>query len=152
MIIQNKIDPELRFQAMLLKLQERNCRITSHRLALLRLMAVSEGHPTAAELYARLQVQFPTVSLATIYKTLALLKEDSEVLEIDLHSESHFDGNKPYPHPHLVCTSCHQIQDGDNIPALHAIEQQISSKFGFRVLHHQQIFYGICMACQEKIK
>ena len=59
--------------------------MTSHRLALLRLLAVSEGHPNATQLYQKLRLQFPTVSLATIYKTLALLKEEGEVLEIDLH-------------------------------------------------------------------
>jgi Fur family peroxide stress response transcriptional regulator len=152
MIIQNKVDPEFRYQAMLSKLRERGCRITSHRLALLRLMAVSERHPTAAHLYERLREQFPTISLATVYKTLALLKEGREVLEINLPSESHYDGYKPYPHPHLVCTSCHQIMDGDNIPALRGIEQQISSRYGFRVSHQQQVFYGTCATCQEKSK
>jgi len=143
-------DPETRYQTLLGKLRARGSRITSHRLALLRLLAVSEGHPNAAQLYQRLRAQFPTVSLATIYKTLALLKEEGEVLEIDLHADSHYDGNKPYPHPHLVCTRCKQIIDGDEVVALYALNQEIQEKYSFQVAQSQLVFYGVCRACQEK--
>lgn len=148
MIIHTMNDPQLRYQEMLAKLKARGCRITSHRLALLRLIAVSEGHPTAAQLYERLRVQFPTVSLSTIYKTLVLLKEDGEVLEIDLRDDSRYDGNKPYPHPHLICTSCGRIIDGDGLSALEGIDQQIAAQFGFQVQRQQQVFYGLCRDCQ----
>ena len=143
------MNPQIRYQAMLANIRERGCRITSHRLALLHLVADSEGHPTAAQLYDRLRVQFPTVSLTTVYKTLALLKKGGEVLEIDLHGESCYDGNKPYPHPHLVCTRCHQIMDGDELPALEIIDQQIAEKYGFQILRQQQLFYGICLECRQ---
>ena len=143
-------DPELRYQTLLGKLQARGSRITSHRLALLRLLAVSEGHPNAAQLYERLRAQFPTVSLATIYKTLTLLKEEGEVLEIDLHADSHYDGNKPYPHPHLICTRCKQIIDGDEVRALHALNQEIAEKYDFQVAQSQLVFYGVCRVCQKK--
>jgi len=143
-------DPETRYQTLLGKLQARGSRITSHRLALLRLLAVSEGHPNAAQLYERLRAQFPTVSLATIYKTLTLLKEEGEVLEIDLHADSHYDGNKPYPHPHLICTRCKQIIDGDEVGALHALNQEIAEKYDFQVAQSQLVFYGVCRACQNK--
>lgn len=152
MVIHNMNNPELRYQNMLKKIRDRGCRITSHRIVLLHLIAVSDGHPSAAQLYERLRLQFPTVSLATIYKTLALLKEDGEVLEIDLHNESRYDGNKPYPHPHLICNTCHKIIDGDEILALQDINRQIAEKFGFTVLQQQQIFFGICSECfQNKV-
>ena len=144
MIIQNNADPETRYQTLLGKLQARGCRITSHRLALLRLLAVSEGHPNAAQLYERLRVQFPTVSLATIYKTLALLKEEGEVLEIDLHADSHYDGNKPYPHPHLICTRCDRIMDGDEVQFAASLNQEIEERYGFQVAQSQLVFYGMC--------
>jgi Fur family peroxide stress response transcriptional regulator len=142
-------DPEIRYQTMLGKLQERGSRLTSHRLALLRLLAVSEGHPNAAQLYKKLRVQFPTVSLATIYKTLVLLKEEGEVLEIDLHNDSHFDGNKPYSHPHLICNRCGQIIDGDEVLFLTAANQEIKEKYAFQVVQSQLVFYGVCRECQK---
>ena len=76
-------DPEIRYQKIISKLKERGFRLTSHRLALARLLALSLSHPNASELFETLKRQFPTISLATIYKTLALLKDEREVLEID---------------------------------------------------------------------
>lgn len=145
-----KIDPEQRYNILLTKLKQRNCRITSHRLALIRMLAISEGHPNAAGLYDQLRLQFPTVSLATIYKTLALLKEEGEVLEIDLHSESHYDGNKPYPHPHLICSRCCKILDGDEVIFIDRLNQEIKEQYDFRVEQSQLLFYGICAECWSK--
>ena len=147
MIIQMMNDPEIRYQTLLGKLQTRGSRLTSHRLALLRLIAVSDGHPNAAQMYESLRTQFPTISLATIYKTLTLLKEEGEVLEIDLHNDSRYDGNKPYPHPHLICTQCGKIADGDSVPIFNNIDQKIMDQYGFRVDNSQIIFYGICNGC-----
>lgn len=141
------IDPELRYQEMLSKIQEKGTRLTSHRLAFLRLISVSEGHPNATELYEKLRVQFPTISLATIYKTLALLKEKGEVWEIDLHNDNHYDGNKPYPHPHLICINCKRIMDGEDVPSLQTINEEIAEKYGFQVQKQQLIFYGVCSKC-----
>jgi Fur family peroxide stress response transcriptional regulator len=141
-------DPELRYQTLIEKLQTRGSRFTSHRLALLRLIAVSEGHPNAMQLYEKLRPQFPTISLATVYKTLSLLKEEGEVLEIDLHNDSRYDGNKPYPHPHLICEQCGQIFDGDEAQFTQTINQEIRKKFNFQVNHAQMLFYGVCQTCQ----
>lgn len=142
-------DPETRYQTLLAKLQERGCRQTSHRLALLRLLAFSEGHPNAAQLHEKLREQFPTISLATIYKTLVLLKEEREVLEIDLHNDSHYDGRKPYPHPHLICNRCGKIFDGDEPLFFQMIHHEIEQKYHFQVDRSQMVFYGLCQHCQE---
>ena len=142
-------DPKLRYETMLNKLQARGCRLTSNRLALMRLIAASEGHPNAAQLWEQLRVQFPTISLATVYKTLALLKEEGEVFEIDLRTDSRYDGNKPYPHPHLICSQCGNIIDGDAVSFLASIKQEIEEKFDFQVAQTQLVFFGLCSDCQN---
>jgi len=53
------------------------------------------------------------MSHATVYKTLAVLKDMGQVLEIDLRDDSHYDGNYPEPHPHLICIKCNKIIDGE---------------------------------------
>ena len=104
-------DPQVRLEEMVKKLRERQCRMTPQRVALLRLLAASEGHPSAAHLYDRLRAQFPTTSLATVYKTLSLLDEMGEVLELGFsEDDNRYDGNKPYPHPHLICIRCRSMQ------------------------------------------
>ena len=144
------IDPELRYQTMVNTLQQNNGRLTSHRLALVRLLSVSEGHPDAMALYRKLREQFPTISLATVYKTLTLLKNEDQVLEIDLHAESHYDGNKPYPHPHLICTNCHKIIDGDEIKSLKNLSVEIKETFSFDATQYQLVIFGLCSECKPE--
>ncbi len=57
--------------------------------------------------------RFPTLSQATVYKTLSLLKDMGQVLEIDLRGDSRYDGHRPEPHPHLICIRCDKIIDGE---------------------------------------
>ncbi|MEJ5314740.1 MULTISPECIES: Fur family transcriptional regulator [Anaerolinea] len=144
-------DPEQRFQELMAKLRARAYRLTPQRVALIRLLAYSEGHPDAAELYRRLLDQFPTTSLATVYKTLNLLKEMGEVLEIEINGiggeGSRFDGNDPAPHPHLICVRCHRIMDGQ-VSLTEEILQTVQGQSGYRVISHRLDFYGICPECQ----
>jgi len=143
------MDSEKRYQSLLQKLQERGSRMTSHRMALARLLATSEDHPNAAQMYESLRKQFPTISLATVYKTLVLLKNEGEVLEIDLHDDSRYDGHNPIPHPHLVCNRCNRIFDGDEISLLSKMNNEIEEKYGFKIQRHQIVYYGICEDCQK---
>jgi Fur family transcriptional regulator, peroxide stress response regulator len=145
----NEINPDNRYHQLVSRLKERGYRITSHRLALLRLITDSDEHPNAALLYERVKVQFPTISLATVYKTLNVLKEEGEILEVDLQNDSHFDGKKPYPHPHLVCTRCNRILDGDDVENLPGISREIEEKYDFKIARYQIVFYGLCSECRN---
>ncbi len=143
-------DPRVRFEQLIARLKESEYRLTPQRVELIRLIAASEGHPSASHLYNQIKVQFPTMSLATVYKTLDLLKELDEVLEIGLRDDSHYDGNKPYPHPHLICIKCKKIMDGELDSAVKNIVQEVERNFGFQILKHQLDFYGICPDCRNE--
>jgi Fur family peroxide stress response transcriptional regulator len=140
---------EKRFQQMLGKLKSLDFRITPQRLAVLRILAASEEHPTAEQIFEKVKVEFPTTSLATIYKTIALLKGLNEVLELGFPDGSNrYDGNKPFPHPHVICTRCRKIMDPDVI-SLDELKDEIGKKTGFRIHYHRLDFFGVCQECQE---
>ena len=87
-------------------------------------------------------------SLATAYKTVTLLKEIGEVLELGFGNDSsRYDGNKPYPHPHLICTKCKRIFDPD-VSGLSDLPLQVAQMTGFQITGHRLDFYGICPQCQ----
>jgi Fur family peroxide stress response transcriptional regulator len=142
-------DPTSRFDEMISALRQRAFRLTPQRVELVRLIAASRGHPSAAQFYLEIKSRFPTMSPATVYKTLALLKELNQVLEIDLRDDSHYDGNRPGPHPHLICTRCHKIVDGDleiDPASVHLLE----GASGYQNLRPQIAFYGLCPDCQRQ--
>ncbi len=74
----------------------------------------------------------------------------SEVFEITFAGEgSRYDGNKPYPHPHVICTKCGQILD-PKFDAMTGISQEIARQTGYKITHQQLNFFGLCPACQQE--
>ena len=143
-------DPQKRLEHMVGVLREKGCRLTPQRQAMLRILAKSEGHPSAEQIYEKIKVDYPTISLATVYKTLNLLKNMGEVLEVTFASVgSHYDGNKPYPHPHLICTQCGQILD-PQCESLAGIAEEIARQTGYRITQQQLNFLGLCPRCQQE--
>ncbi|MBN1437975.1 MAG: transcriptional repressor [Anaerolineales bacterium] len=142
------MDVRIRSEQLVQKLRDQGYRLTPQRLALVDLIARSEGHPNAAQLYDRLRRRFPTTSPATVYKLLALLKELGEVCEIDFHDDSHYDGNRPEPHPHLICIKCRKIVDGtmDLDPEW---VRRMENKSGYRIERHQLTIFGVCPECRK---
>ena len=138
-----------RIDQMISKLREREYRITPQRLAILKILAVSEGHPSVEKIYAQVKKDFPTTSLATVYKTLIVMKEIGEVLELGFSDDSNrYDGNKPYPHPHLICIECKKILDPE-LGSLIDMTQELAQDTGFNIVHHRLDFFGICPECQK---
>jgi Fur family peroxide stress response transcriptional regulator len=143
-------DPEARLDELITRLRESGHRLTPQRMAVLRTLAVSEGHPSVEQIYERVKADFPMTSLATIYKTVTLLKEMGEVLELGFSDDSNrYDGNKPYPHPHLICTKCRNIVDPE-VVTLHELRQEVAQSTGYQIVSHRLDFFGLCPQCQEK--
>ena len=143
-------DPQKRLEQMIKLLREKGCRITPQRMAMLRILSKSEGHPSAEQIFEQINVHYPTTSLATVYKTLNLLKNMGEVLEVTFASVgSHYDGNKPYPHPHLICTRCGQILDPP-FESMAGIAEEIARQTGYKITHQQLNFLGLCPRCQQE--
>lgn len=141
-------DPAGRFQELVSKLRERGHRLTPQRVAILRVLAASEGHPSVERIYEQIRPEFPTTSLATVYKTVTLLKEMDQVIELGFADGSNrYDGNKPYPHPHLICTVCGEICDLDG-PDVDEIVRRVARDSGYQIHSHRLDLYGICAKCQ----
>lgn len=142
-------DPQARFEQMLEKLKERDFRITPQRLAVLRILARSNGHPSVEKVYEEVKADFPTTSLATVYKTITLLKELNEVQQLGFPEWSNrYDGNKPYPHPHMVCIRCREIIDPD-LMGLKQLTREAVRKTGYQLTNFRLDFFGVCPKCQK---
>jgi Fur family peroxide stress response transcriptional regulator len=142
------MESDERFQQILSKLRSLDFRITPQRLAVIRILAASEDHPSAEQVYEKVKSEFPTTSLATIYKTIALLKDVNEVLELGFSDGSNrYDGAKPFPHPHVICTRCRKIMDPELI-GLDELKDEIVERTGFLIHSHRLDFFGLCRDCQ----
>jgi Fur family peroxide stress response transcriptional regulator len=142
-------NPDVRFDELISVLKAKGYRMTPQRLELVRIIAASNGHPSAAQIYETIKHQFPSMSQATVYNTLALLKDMNQILEIDLHGDSHYDGNRSEPHPHIICIECNQIVDGDFDLDVEMIKR-LEETSGFQITRSQFSFYGLCPNCRSK--
>ena len=144
--------PENRLAKMINRMKERGFRLTPQRMAVVKILASDEEHLSAENIYERVKADFPFTSLATIYKTLTLLKGLGEVMELGFVDDSNrYDGARPYPHPHLICTKCRTILDPD-LPALSELPEKLAKKTGYHILEHRLDFFGVCPQCQREDK
>ena len=142
------MDSDRRYEQLLARLRERGLRLTPQRMALLRLIAASEGHPGAHDLHCRLTEQFPTTSPATVYKTLRLLKDLGEIVEIEFgDGDNRYDGRNPAPHPHLLCVRCRRIVDPP-VDVVDDVVPELEEATGYRIAGYRLDFYGLCPDCR----
>jgi len=143
-------DRNIRLDEITQKLKESGHRLTPQRMAVLKILASSFNHPSVEQVYDQVKVDFPMTSLGTVYKTVTLLKEMGEILELGFGEDSHrYDGARPYPHPHLICIKCNKIIDGDlslDQESLRSLEQAS----GYKILRPQISLYGLCPDCKEE--
>jgi Fur family peroxide stress response transcriptional regulator len=137
---------------MITRLREEGFRLTPQRMAVVKILASNEEHLSAEKIYARVKADSPFTSLATIYKTVTLLKSLGEVMELGFVDDSNrYDGARPYPHPHLICTNCRKILDPD-LPALSGLPKVLAKKTGYHIINHRLDFFGVCPQCQSDNK
>ena len=142
-------DTSTRIDTLVEKLRTRGHRITPQRLAILKVLVASEAHPSVDQVYDQVKAAFPTTSLATVYKTVSIVKAMGEALELEFSQGSNrYDGKKPYPHPHVICTQCQKIIDYETVE-IDAMVTKIKQATGFEIDNHRLDFYGICTACQK---
>jgi len=142
--------PQTRLGQLIARLRGQGLRLTPQRVAVLKALVTGDGHLSVEEVYEHVRAEFPMTSLATVYKTLAILKEMGEVLELRFNDEGNrYDGSRPYPHPHLICVRCKSISDVE-VTATSGLSQEVARRTGYQIVNHRLVFFGICPQCQQK--
>ena len=143
-------DPAKRFETIIKKLRENGHKITPQRMAIVKILAESENHPSVESIHDRIKKEFPTMSLATVYRNVVLIKSLGEVLELGFPDGSNrYDGHNPTPHPHVICIKCKKIVDPD-LDSLDEMKNEVASETNFTILNHRLDFFGICSNCMAK--
>jgi len=143
-------DPKKRFESIIQKLRDNGHKITPQRMAIVKILGKSNGHPSVEDIYDQIKKDFPTMSLATVYRNIVLIKSLGEILELGFPDGSNrYDGNKPYPHPHLICVKCKKIVDPD-LESLDDMKNELAAETHFKILTHRLDFFGICSNCMAE--
>jgi Fe2+ or Zn2+ uptake regulation protein len=123
-------------------------RLTPQRRAVLDVLRDSHDHPTAQDVIDRVRRTSPGIGAATVYRTLNLLVESGQALELSLgDAASRYDANTDR-HDHVVCVRCGAAAD------VHAalpprLAREVAQVSGFAVTGHDLTFTGLCPTCQR---
>lgn len=133
-------------------LRENTLKFTKQREMVLKALYDNEGHFTPEDLYSLIRSQHPdlTISIPTIYRTLALLEESGIVdsLSFGAKGKKYEFGLKGH-HDHLICTQCGKlIEFQDDV--IEKRQEEIAKKFNFKMTDHTMNIRGICESCQKK--
>ncbi|WP_240732021.1 Fur family transcriptional regulator [Geobacter sp. FeAm09] len=86
-------------------------KLTHQRLEIFRELARSADHPSAEALHQRLRQKIPTLSLDTVYRTLATFARHGMITKVEtVESQGRFEVTLA-PHHHLICGRCNTIMD-----------------------------------------
>jgi len=143
------VEFECRLNDLVNKFHSHGGRMTPQRMAILKAL-LAQDHPTIQQIYAVVKRDFPMTSLVTVYRTIALLRDAGEILEVDSCDPlAHYDGLRPSCHPHLVCTVCGRVADAPDLQ-LRTLTEDVVRRAGNWTLSQEVHFYGLCPDCQAK--
>jgi Fur family transcriptional regulator, ferric uptake regulator len=122
-------------------------RPTRQRLLVLETLAAEPHDATAQEIHARLREQGERVGLATVYRSLAVLREKDVVDEL-VHNagETCYRLCSPGHHHHLVCSSCHRVEELEGCE-IDSWVASASKSHGFKPASHTVEVVGLCSDC-----
>ena len=129
------------------RLRSEGYRMTPQRLSVLDIVANRPGHIGADEVWNLAKEQHPYVDLATIYRTLQLLKRLGVVTEVVIGNKLHFElADHQTRHNHMVCSECYSVQTLS--PAyLAEFSQRLQGEFGFTPDLDNITIGGVCSIC-----
>ncbi|MGY5852845.1 MAG: transcriptional repressor [Candidatus Thorarchaeota archaeon] len=126
-------------------------RATPQRIAICDALHNAGSHPTVDEVHKVVVKRDPTVSLATVYKTLQLLTEIGLAREISFRDEPTRYDPTVDSHLNLVCTNCGKIDDY-YLDKIDDIATTIEQRTNFSVQRQNFELYGLCSECHSKNK
>ncbi|MCI5679252.1 MAG: transcriptional repressor [Bacteroidales bacterium] len=130
-------------------LREKGLKVTPQRIAVYNMLCNSHEHPNAEMIYKTLEPTNPTMSLATVYKTLDFFKQLGLVKELNVGEPSSRYDAVVQCHPHTVCKVCGQVEDL-RIEALTEVTKKLVPDLDFDIECEQLILYGTCRECRRK--
>ena len=122
------------------------------RSAILTCQRITHTHPSAEALHQLLQAEHPDISLATVYRNLALFKSQGIIQRLGtVGGIERFDATTA-PHVHFICTSCDAVIDLPQMEVPQQLKGMVEQQCGGQVSECQLSFTGVCQNCCQNEK
>lgn len=108
------------------------------------------NHPTADEVYRAVRRQLPSISKATVYRTLNKLVASGEATCVVTGAGAERFDHRTDDHCHVTCVKCGKVEDVSFSAFDDGVDHgAAAAACGYDILDHDLVFEGICPACQQ---
>jgi Fur family ferric uptake transcriptional regulator len=133
-------------------LAERGVRMTDQRRAILSVIETASKHLDASQIQRKAQKMDSSVDRATVYRTLALLKRQGLIDELDLmhlKGEGHYYERKlGRDHIHMACLRCGKIAEFMS-ERFDSLKSELEQECRFHIMVARLEVGGYCSACRR---
>lgn len=131
------------------ELKMKKLKVTPQRIAILKEIQ-SNGHISIEDIYEKIKQNYPSTSLATIYKNIATLCESNILCEVKAPGYKQKYELNQTQHIHVMCEQCGKLED--LYIDFSALQHDCGQVSGYRLYGLSAIFMGICPSCDKKTK
>jgi Fur family ferric uptake transcriptional regulator len=122
-------------------LKKAGIRVTKQRIALMTVLAESDDHPDAVELHERAKIVEPSISLATVYRTLSVLEEGGVVHRHAFEGGgARFETTHEEHHDHILDVDTGEVIEFQS-DKIEQLQDEIARELGYEVVHHRLELY-----------
>ncbi|MDZ7779237.1 MAG: transcriptional repressor [Gemmatimonadota bacterium] len=122
-------------------------RFTEQRAAVYRYLVSTDTHPTADEVLVAVRGELPTISLATVYKSLETLVGCGLALKLNYTDDSSRYDGRTDPHHHARCLACGKVRDLPGELPKRELEELRERAGSFTVVGYRFELSGYCADC-----
>ena len=123
-------------------LRKAGLRITRPRRIILEILARTDDHPDAAQIFQRAVKEDAQISLATVYRTMKVLEETGAI-------QRHAFGDGPARfeqvdgghHDHLIDVETGAVIEFSS-DRIEALQDEIAERLGYEIVDHRLELYG----------
>ena len=128
---------------ILQRCERKGLRMTSQRKIIAQVLENAADHPDVEELYKRASKIDPTISIATVYRTVKLFDEAGILDKLEFgDGRARYEDAEREHHDHLIDINSGRViefMDSD----IEKLQEKIAQKLGYRLMGHKLELYGV---------
>jgi Fur family transcriptional regulator, ferric uptake regulator len=130
------------------RLHSQGYRLTPQRQMILETVRQADDHVTPEDVYQQVHRQNPTISRATIYRTLDFLCEQRLIHALYWGGQMYYEITADEPHHHLVCRICGGMAECEH-DLLQILFEAVEKKHRFTIDMDHVALFGVCSHCRS---
>ena len=128
---------------ILQRCERKGLRMTSQRKIIAQVLENAADHPDVEELYKRASKIDPTISIATVYRTVKLFDEAGILDKLEFgDGRARYEDAEREHHDHLIDINSGRViefMDSD----IEKLQEKIAQKLGYKLMGHKLELYGV---------